>query len=143
MLNKNSINLTTNFPKSDIFLNKIEKPICIYNYYNIDVNWRKDIDAHRILLLEPSIFKRYPISDKSIKFLLHLSKNIKNIKIFVGEFHELPIKKSKVFFKEHPLNYNYIGTEDSREWIFKPKKVYKSFFKHWNEVINQLLINSM
>ena len=55
-----------------------------------------------------------------MKFMIDLSKNIKNIKIFVGEFNELPIKNQSLF-QEHPLNYNYIGTEDSREWICKPK----------------------
>ena len=140
---KYSLELNVNYPKSDKFLNKIQKPICIYNYYNLDVNWRKSLDAHRILLIEPSIFKQYPISDIAMKFMIDLSKNIKNIKIFVGEFNELPINKSKVYFKEHPLNYNYIGTEDSREWIYKPKIVYKSFFKHWNTVIKQLYLNPL
>lgn len=133
-----NLNLKVNYPKSDIFTNQNEKPICIYNYYNLDTKWRQELDANRILLIEPSIFNKYPIGDNSMKFMLDLSKNIKNIIIFVGEFSDLPIKGSDVYFKEHPLNYNYIGTKDDRDWIFKPEHSFSSFFKHWNYVLNKL-----
>ena len=53
---------------------------------------------------------------------------------------ELPVGNSKVYFKEHPLNYNYKGTEDSREWLCLPDVKFKSFFKHWNYVVRQLLV---
>ena len=135
---KANLNLKVNYPKSDVFTNQNEKPICIYNYYNLDTKWRQELDANRILLIEPSIFNKYPISDNSMKFMLDLSKNIKNIKIFVGEFSDLPIKGSDVYFKEHPLNFNYIGIKDDRDWIFKPEKSFSSFFKHWNYVLKKL-----
>ena len=131
-------NFSVNFPKSDIFLNEPEKPICIYNYYNLDPKWRKEDDVHRLLLLEPSIFKKYPICDKSMQFMIDLSKNIKDIKIFVGEFTEIPVKGSKIFFKEHPLNYNLIGVEEQRDWLCKPPKLFSSFFKHWKFVLSEL-----
>ena len=41
------------------------------------------MDANRVLLIEPS--DKYPISDNSMKFMLDLSKNIKNIIIFQVE----------------------------------------------------------
>ena len=132
------LNLKTFFPKSDVFLNVKQKPICIYNFYNLDPNWRKELDAHRILLIEPSIFKKYPICDRSMKFMLDLSKNIKDIKVYVGEFSDLPVKDSPVFFKEHPLNYNLQGFEDQRDWICKPEKPFASFFKHWNFVLKEI-----
>ena len=135
---KANLNLKVNYPKSDIFTNQNEKPICIYNYYNLDTKWRQELDANRILLIEPSIFNKYPINDNSMKFMLDLSKNIKNIKIFVGEFSDLPIKGSDVYFKEHPLNFNYTGIQDDREWIFKPEQSFSSFFKHWNYVLKKL-----
>ena len=133
-----NLNLKVNFPKSDIFTNQNEKPICIYNFYNLDTKWRQEVDANRVLLIEPSIFNKYPISDNSMKFMLDLSKNIKNIIIFVGEFSDLPINGSDVYFKEHPLNFNYKGIKDDRDWIFKPEQGFSSFFKHWNYVLKKL-----
>jgi len=132
------INLSTNFPKYDIFKNKNMKPICIYNFYNLDPNWRKNLDSHRILLLEPSIFKKYPISQKSMKFMIDLSKNISGIKIFVGEFSELPKFNSKIYFKEHPLNYNYTGIEDPRDWLSSSEDYYPTFFKYWSYLRREL-----
>ena len=132
------IDFTLKLPKSDIFLNEPQKSICIYNYYNLDPNWRKDQDVHRILLVEPSIFKKYPICNQSMNFMLKLSKNITDIKIFVGEFNELPLNGSKVYFKEHPLNYNLIGFEDQREWICRPPKNFTTFFKHWHYVMKEI-----
>tara|TARA_B100000401_G_scaffold434845_1_gene375630 strand:+ start:415 stop:1491 length:1077 start_codon:yes stop_codon:yes gene_type:complete len=133
------LKLKTNLPLKNNFIKNDDKPMCIYNFYNLDVKWREKINAHRVLLIEPSIFTKYPISKKSLEFMIELSKNISNIKIFVGEFKELPIGNSKVYFKEHPLNYNYKGTEDSREWLCFPSTKFKSFFKHWNYVVRQLL----
>ena len=110
------------------------KPSLIYNYYNIDPLWRKDIDANKILLIEPSVFEKYPVSKKNIDFLISLSKNISGIQIFYGEFDELKKKldPSEIYYKEHPLNYNYSGNCDERDWMFSSQKFYPSFFKFWN-----------
>ena len=64
----------------------IEKPTFIYNFYNLDPKWKVNVDANRILLIEPSVFENYPISKKSIEFMLDLSKNINGIQLYVGEF---------------------------------------------------------
>jgi len=134
-------NLSTNLPKSDDFLKLDDKPICVYNFYNIDPTWRRDIDSHRILLIEPSVFKKHPISENSMNFMLSLSKNIPNIKVIVSEFKDLPIKKSKVYYKEHPLNSNYVGTMDQRDWLVSDV-YHQSFFKYWNLVKKSLTKNN-
>jgi deoxyribodipyrimidine photo-lyase len=64
-------------------------PTLIYNYYNIDPNWRIDEKANRILLLEPEIFSKYPVSKKCIQFALKLSDNIDKIQFFSGSFEQL------------------------------------------------------
>ena len=125
---------TTSFPKSDEIRIEDNKPVCIYNYYNLDPSWRTELDAHRILLIEPSIFEKYPVSQKCINFMLELSKNISSIKVFVGEFDQLTLGNSEVYFKEHPLNSNYKGIEDSRDWMSSVKGYYPSFFRFWKRV---------
>ena len=70
--------------------------------------------------------------------MLSLAKNIKSINIFVGEFHELKIINAEVYFKEHPLNYNYKGIEDSRDWMSSVKGYYPSFFNFWKKVKKEL-----
>jgi len=130
------IKLKTSLPKQqDIKFNK-KAPTLIYNFYNIDPNWKKNIVANRILLLEPSIFSEYPIAQKTIDFVIALSqKNISNIQLFVGEFHELQnnYNHQKIIFKEHPLNYNYNGIQESRDWMFSVKGYHSTFFSFWKK----------
>jgi deoxyribodipyrimidine photo-lyase len=111
----------------------------IYNFYNLDPIWRKDDEGIRVLLLEPSVFEKYPVSEKSIQFCIDLAiENIPNIQIFVGEFSDLQsIPDVKFIFKEHPLN-TYNGIQDERDWISNVKGEYSSFFSFWKKVKKEL-----
>lgn len=130
----------TVLPKSNITGIDSNLPTYIYNFYNLDPQWRQEEKANRILLLEPSNFDEYPISIKTMDFMLALSKNIKDIQVYVGEFKALVKQYSlqEIHFKEHPLNYNYTGTEHSRDWIFDVKGYYPSFFSYWKKCKKEL-----
>lgn len=116
-----------------------ELPSYIYNWYNLDPSWDDDKEVNRILLLEPSVFKEYPISNNSVKFMLDLGKNITNLQVYVGEFSELMSEYAlkEVHYKEHPLNTNYSGTEYSRDWMFDVKGFHSSFFGYWKKAKKQ------
>ena len=130
---------STQLPKSDKFQLDSSKPLCIYNYYNLDPNWKTDKDYNRVLLLEPSIFKKFPVGKKAIDFCLELSKNIKGIKIYSGEFDDLTKDyDNQVFYKQHPLNHNYKGIEESRDWLTLVKGYYPSFFSFWKKAKKEL-----
>ena len=128
-------NLDFNFQCSEPIEIDNSKPILVYNFYNVDPMWRKDLDANRVMLIEPSVFREYPVSPKSINFLKSLSKNIDGIKFYIGEFEDLSknISNQKIYYKEHPLNKNYHGSEDKRDWLFENDSYYPSFFKFWNK----------
>ena len=142
LLETTLVDLNTTFPA-------IEKPsldrnqkTLIYNYYNLDPNWYKDEEMQRVLLLEPSIFASYPVSSSCIEFVLELSKNIKDIKIFIGEFEEIEgsVNSENIVFKEHPLNSHYKGVEKPREWLTTIEGYYPSFFSYWKKCKKQLII---
>ncbi|MEM9649051.1 MAG: FAD-binding domain-containing protein [Bacteroidota bacterium] len=78
-----TLDLTTKLPESDSLFVDSKLPTLIYNFYNLDPNWKTNVLANRILLLEPSHFHQYPVSQKTIDFVLALSKNIKGIKVYV------------------------------------------------------------
>ncbi len=132
--------LRTNLPETQPLSIDSSLPTLIYNFYNLDPNWKSDLKANRILLLEPSHFEKYPISDKSVQFMLDLSENIKEIQVFVGEFQDLnnnyPAKE--VFFKEHPTNSHYQGTEEPRDSMFSVQGYYPSFFAFWKKCKKEL-----
>ena len=116
-------------------------PSCIYTMYNLDPLWKEDISANRILLLEPSCFDKYPVSQKTLDFILDLAhQNIPNIQIYVGEFSSLQQQYglTNLFFKEHPLNKHYKGTQDPRDWMFDVKGYFTSFFGYWKKCKKQI-----
>lgn len=121
--------------QQEIQLDK-DLPTYIYNFYNLDPIWDSGITANRILLLEPSFFKKYPVSSNTIDFIINLAKNIENIQIFVGEFDELSsqIDMLTLNFKEHPTNLHYTGIKHERDWMFKEVEgYYPSFFNYWKK----------
>lgn len=136
-----TLDLKTPLPNLDSIIVDKALPTCLYNFYNLDPLWKKDILANRILLLEPSHFKEYPVSQKSIDFVMEIClKNIHNIQIYVGEFNELisDYDLTKIHYKEHPLSIHYQGEEESRDWMFEVEGYYTSFFSFWKECKKQL-----
>ena len=112
-----------------------ELPTCIYTLYNLDPEWKVEIKANRILLLEPSVLRAYPVSQKRIDFALAMAKNIEGLQVMVAEFSELQemLKGPEVYFKEHPLNHLFIGMEEPRDQMFPVNGYFNSFFAFWKK----------
>jgi deoxyribodipyrimidine photo-lyase len=116
-------------------------PTLLYNFYNLDPRWHAELNANRVLLLEPSVFGRYPVSAKSIAFLLALAENIPGIQVFVGELADLTqtYLLRDYHYKEHPLNSHYQGTEEPRDWMFPAVTgEFGSFFAFWKKAERSL-----
>jgi deoxyribodipyrimidine photo-lyase len=131
---------TTTLPESKPLVLDNNKTTLVYNYYNIDPYWYKDEEVQRIFLLEPSFYTEQPVSQNSLDFALALTKNIKGIQIFVGEFQELAaqVDSKNIRFKEHPTNHHYQGHEEPREWLSSVKGYYPSFFAFWKKCKKEL-----
>ncbi|MCM5528427.1 FAD-binding domain-containing protein [Parasegetibacter sp. NRK P23] len=126
----------TVLPETPGVLLNHELPTYIYNFYNLDPAWGTAEPANRILLLEPSFFERYPVSAKTMEFILELAKNIEGIKVFSGEFNALgKMGNVRGFqYKEHPTTRHYNGTVHPRDWLFpKTTGYFPSFFSFWNK----------
>ena len=135
------LKLVTPLPDNKPIEIDLELPTAIYTFYNLDPKWRKDTTMNRVLVLEPSFFNKYPSSEKMMKFILELTKNIENCKVFVGEFDEFVsnYKTPQIYFKEHPTNNHFNGIEDSRDWIApEVQGDFRSFFGYWKKVKKSL-----
>jgi deoxyribodipyrimidine photo-lyase len=137
-----ALDLKTVLPETNLEQVNLNQPTLIYNFYNLDPKWHADTHANRILLLEPLVFEKYPISTKSMEFMMDLVKNIPGIKVFCGSFEELErsYQLNNVLYKEHPLNQNYKGKMEDRDWMFNISGSFSSFFKYWKECKKQLEI---
>jgi deoxyribodipyrimidine photo-lyase len=132
---------TTPLPVTDSPEIGTGRPVMVYNLYNLDPAWRREDDAHRILLLEPSHFRRLPVSSRTIEFALALAANIPGIRVFTGEFDTLRslAPGSTFHFREHPLFRHYQGVPDPREWMFPQVTGYHpSFFAFWKKAERHL-----
>jgi deoxyribodipyrimidine photo-lyase len=117
------------------------RPVMVYNLYNLDPGWRKDDDAERVLLLEPSHFRLLPVCERTLGFVASLAANIPGIRIFTGEFDTLRslAPGSTFHFREHPLFRHYRGVCDPREWMFPDITGYHpSFFGFWKKAERRL-----
>ncbi len=132
--------LTTPLPETPMPILNPEWPTLVYNFYNLDPLWRQDLSANRILLLEPSVFEKYPVSQKSIDFCIELAQeNIPGVQFWVAEFNNLKaLPQKEIYFKEHPLN-RYTGIEDARDWMTNLHGDFPSFFSFWKKAQKQLL----
>ncbi len=136
------LDLTTNLPKSNTPNIDTELPTLIYNSYNLDPIWHKLEKVNRVLLLEPSHFNQYPVSDKVIEFIIDLSKNIEGIQVYTGEIADIENlyktnntwENQKIISKEHPAFAYYPGIKDQRDWMFpEVNGYYPSFFGFWKK----------
>lgn len=136
-----SFDAITVLPHTPYPILNVKLPTLIYNAYNLDPNWHLGENFNKILLLEPSHYKQFPVSDKVLNFIIDLSKNIQGLQIFCGEFDDLiqlyPNNFNvNIYFKEHPAFSHYTGVKEQREWMFpEVNKVYPSFFSYWNQCL--------
>ena len=128
--------LTTNLPERKAPKFDKEKPLLLYNAYNLDPLWRSDLDANRVLLLEPSHYAKHPVSEKVLSFILSLSENIKGIQVFCGETEELLLGNDfpLIYSRCHPAFTHYPGIKDERERLFpEVDEVKNSFMSYWKQ----------
>ncbi len=136
-----SLELKTKLPETKLPVLDIRKPTLIYNSYNLDPVWRKENDANRILLLEPSHFKLYPVSKKVMDFILVLAENIPELQTYTGEINDIvnlynddDAIKRMIISKKHPAFSHYPGVKDDYEWIFgEVTNYYPSFSAYWKK----------
>lgn len=127
----------TILPEPTPILLNPENPTLVYTFYNLDPLWHSEGNYNRVLLLDPLLFDSYPVSPLTIDFTLQLAHEIPGMQIFVGSFAELKLlaEPSKMIYKEHPLQSNFNGVEEARDWMVPSVTgYYPSFFAYWKKV---------
>lgn len=108
--------------------------LCVYTPYNLDPNWRTELDAKRILLLDEAYLQTYPISPKVLDFIIELGQaNIPELAVYFSSFDTLKtaFPNSAIYIKEHPaFSYN-ADVVDSRDWLAQEAPYKGSFFSYW------------
>lgn len=144
---QSAIDYSTTLPAREAIQINPAWPTLLYNSYNLDPLWRSHENANRILLLEPSHFSKFPVSEKVMQFILDLAKNISGIQVYTGEVQDL-IKTAgiddaaihkQIISKEHPAFIHYPGIKDARDWMAtQVQGYYPGFFNYWKKVSKYL-----
>jgi deoxyribodipyrimidine photo-lyase len=138
---------TTRLPDTPPIMLDTNLPTLLYNSYNLDPEWEKTTPANRVLLLEPTHFAQYPVSEKVVAFVIALAQNIPGIQLYCGELNALQqqyeqagVNSSEVFrSKEHPAFRHYPGRKDPRDWLYpEVTGYYPSFFSFWKKAARYL-----
>lgn len=132
-------NLETTLPSTNVVSINPAKPTLIYNSYNLDPEWRLGEDVNRVLLLEPSHFRKFPVSQRVLEFIVSLSKNLSDLQVVAAEVDAMvdaygtrARAEAMLISKEHPLFHYYPGKKDPRDWMYPDVSGYfPSFSKYW------------
>ncbi len=129
--------LITSLPLTQKLLLDKNLPLLLYNHYQLDPLWHKEEKANRVLVLEPSHFAKYPVSEKVLDFIIEIAgKNIPGIQLYTGEVNEMEDLSlfPAIYHKEHPTALHYPGFKESREWMFpEVTGYYPGFFGFWKK----------
>lgn len=131
--------LKTSLPATDAsFQLQQQLPVALYTTYWINPKWRNEEPMNRILLLEPSHFEQFPVSERVLSFVLQLAREvIPGVQLFVDEFSQLQKFLSTdqtVYYLQHPLHQHFKGVADPYPWMFPHVKgTFSSFFSFWKK----------
>jgi deoxyribodipyrimidine photo-lyase len=137
LLKRKSIELSWLKPASQVLKVDESLPTLLYTSFWLNHEWHSNMQANRILVLEPSWFKRFPVSDTVTKFILSIATEIEGLQVYVGEWAELEpqLKATTTHFVSHPSVSHWRGNAEQYPLLFPdvPLKSYGSFMSFWKQ----------
>lgn len=131
------IQLNTELPDTDVPEIDTDKPLLLYHNFHLDPKWRQDMEANRVLVLEPDHFDRFPVAEQVLDFILAVSQNISGLQVYTGTPSDLPLGDvPSVHTKHHQAFQHWPGQKDKRDIIFRSiddSDVGLVFTPYWKE----------
>lgn len=135
LLQHEPFSYTTIYPPSDVIENIDGKTLLLYHPWSLDPLWRSSEVGMRILVIEPRLFDRFPVSLKVMHFIImQATVHIPNIKIYVGNIEKLPgiQQATTICSKRYAGTTHWPGVIDIPDELFPEVTGYfSSFFKFW------------
>ena len=136
LLKREVIKLPWLKPASQVLKVNKSLPTLLYTSFWLNHEWHSDMQANRILVLEPSWFKRFPISTTVTDFILNIANEIEGLQVYVGEWADLePQLGATTYFISHPSVSHWRGNAEQYPLLFPevPLKSYGSFMSFWKQ----------
>lgn len=126
---------TTIYPISEVTNNTHGQTFFLYHPWSLDPHWRQHETGTRILIIEPHLFDRFPVSPQVMDSIVTTARlQIPTITIYVGNIETLPgiTDAAAIYSKRYPGAVNWPGTIDDKTELFPTVTGYfPSFFAFW------------
>lgn len=135
-----SLERLSNISKKEI---QSSSEILIYSIFTLDRNWQRSSQGLKVLWLDPTFFKNFPISHKRIELIRRLVARIPELKVYYGELSEYDLTNQKVSLKDHPIFKDWKLKKDQDSYLLPEVIVSKdrSYFWYWKQIAKSLSIN--
>ena len=134
---KITIELNTTLPSHTSINIDPHQPTLIYHPYHLHPQWHAEWKANRILILPPSHFIQWPMSEKGIAFINHMAHSIEGIQLWFGEWDELKyaLNGSTTHIQYHPL-FPYAADHIEPRDFVAPEftSTSRGFFGYWKKI---------
>jgi len=126
-------------PESTVSSIEVDSDVLLYHMWMLAPTWQQEKKAaKRILVIEPSLLERFPMSQRRIDFVVALVENVEGLELYIGELTDLHGLDSATSITsiEHPALEHWKtlpnSTFETAQTMFQPVfKEYKSFFAYW------------
>ena len=133
---RQALTLTWTAPETQELILDKTKPTLLYHSFWLNSQWHNDVDANRILVLEPHWFKAHPVSQKVMDSILEIALEIPGMQIYVGDINSLKATlNSNIEHIDHPSLNGWPGVAEDMPMLFPevPLKSFGSFMSYWKQ----------
>ena len=125
----------TAYPPGDTLPPLQGTTVFVYHPWSLDPLWHRDEPGLRILVIEPRLYDKYPISKRVMEHLITVARTqVPGIKLYVGNIETVPglTTAGALYSKAHPTTPYFPGIRESPDELFpNVKGYYPSFSKFW------------
>jgi deoxyribodipyrimidine photo-lyase len=116
------------------------RPIALHSLWNLNPRWLADKDPNRILLIEPSFCKKFPMSARRWQFITNLITTFPSLTVVYDEFTNTNLGNDPAcFVQSHPMTKNWDCISTTRDKLFPEVKGYfPSFSQYWKKAQHYL-----
>jgi deoxyribodipyrimidine photo-lyase len=129
--------LQSSLPTSDE-VSVAKETVHLFTPWTLDPTWRAQETAVRVLVIDPVLFARFPVSPAIMQFMVAQGRAVlPELRVFVGDPRDIPgIETARgVFARAHQTNQHWPAVCDAPLRLFPAVTgYYPSFFAYWQAV---------
>jgi len=130
--------LTTEYPTVSPIPTVAGASVYLYTPWTLDPTWQREADARRILVIDPTWFDAYPVSELVLDFIIRQGQTVMpELEVHIGGVGDIPELQyaQQVAALQHQTNRTWPVRFETVQKLFPAVSGYQqSFFKYWQAV---------